>query len=239
MAHYQQLKFVSELSNGLREYFENKKVLEVGSWDVNGSIRGFFKDCDYTGADVAPGPGVDIVCFGQDIKLPDSTFDTVISCECFEHNSSWKETFSNMVRMLKPEGLCIVTCATLGRSEHGTNRTNPDASLTALSNYPDYYKNLKPKDFYQAFNLAEMFSEHLFILNPYSKDLYFVALKRSQGEPSNQLLNEYLIKRLRSIKREKPTNRFKQLRVWIKFYYRYAIATLLGEKIYHNLRSRR
>ena len=39
------------------------KVLDVGSYDVNGSYRQFFKDSciDYTGLDMSEGPNVDTV----------------------------------------------------------------------------------------------------------------------------------------------------------------------------------
>lgn len=241
MAHYQQLKFVSELSLGLPDYFVEKKVLEVGSWDVNGSVRDLFKNCDYLGVDVAEGPGVDLVCRGEAIQLPDSTFDVTISCECFEHNPAWKETFSNMVRMLKPGGLCAVTCATLGRAEHGTKRTNPDASLTALQNYDDYYKNLRQADFEKNFDLLQMFPEHFFTLNPYSKDLYFVGIKKGGAPVAEPQLSRNLINRIRSIRRNKPAGVITRIRRNVKFFYRYSLAALIGESAYHDLmhRSRR
>ncbi len=147
MAHFQQLQFVREVKAGLPSFFSNKKVLEIGSWDVNGSVRSNFSNCDYIGVDIAEGTGVDLVSKGEDLTLADNEFDVVISCECFEHNFEWVKTFNNMIRMLKPDGLCVVTCATLGRSEHGTKRTNADASLTALNNFPHYYCNLSIMDF--------------------------------------------------------------------------------------------
>ena len=55
--HLEELKFV-ELT---RDFFikqEDIKVLEVGSYDVNGSIRGFFQNSNYTGVDMCAGPGV-------------------------------------------------------------------------------------------------------------------------------------------------------------------------------------
>jgi SAM-dependent methyltransferase len=237
MAHYQQLQFVKELSASLPTRFEHIKVLEVGSWDVNGSIRSLFKNCDYVGADIADGPGVDLVCNGESIDLPDCHFDVVISCECFEHNSGWKETFQNMNRMLKPGGLCIVTCATLSRSEHGTTRTSAGASLTALNNYPDYYRNLKPADFKQNFNLKQLFSEHFFCTNSYSRDLYFVGVKHG-GVIGHSILSERVKASVSGIRRDKPTGYFKRFRLNAKFLYRYTLARMLGERTYHNLMHR-
>ena len=64
MAHDEQLKFV-ELT---QDYFvakDNIKVLEIGSYNVNGSIRAFFPNANYTGVDLCDGPGVDIVSSGH------------------------------------------------------------------------------------------------------------------------------------------------------------------------------
>ena len=58
MAHYQQLKFIEEVSQEYPEFFQNKSVLEIGSWGTNGSIRRFFSNCEYIGVDIAEGPGV-------------------------------------------------------------------------------------------------------------------------------------------------------------------------------------
>lgn len=125
-------------------------MLEIGSLDINGTIRSAFDHCDYTGIDVAAGKGVDVVCEGQSYDAPDGSFDTVISCECLEHNRHWKGTFQNMIRLCKPDGLIVMSCATLGRSEHGTARSDPDASPLTVDKGWNYYRNLTPRDFIDA-----------------------------------------------------------------------------------------
>ena len=90
---------------------ENRKVLEVGSLDINGTVRIFFDNCDYTGLDLGEGKGVDLIEEGQNYDAPDETYDTVLSTECFEHNPYWKETFLNMIRLCKKNGLVFFTCA--------------------------------------------------------------------------------------------------------------------------------
>jgi SAM-dependent methyltransferase len=143
VSHKEQTDFVAAVKDKYPEFFAGKRVLEVGSLNINGTVRDFFADCDYVGCDLGEGPGVDIVCAGQDLDFPDNSFDTVCSCECFEHNPAYKETFRNMVRMLKPGGLLFFTCATTGRPEHGTKRTTPgDAPFCG-----DYYQNLVASDF--------------------------------------------------------------------------------------------
>src|SRR5262245_11385842 len=184
MAHFQQTSFVGSVRAHLPRSFERTKVLEVGSWNVNGTVRDLFQSCDYLGADIAPGPGVDLVMPGEELTLPSASFDVAISCECFEHNPFWLETFLNMTRMLKPGGLLVFTCAGIGHAEHGTTRTSPGASLTAIDKNPQYYRNLSRRDFERGTNLGIHFDHYRFMTNRYSKDLYFVGIKRGTNEPA-------------------------------------------------------
>jgi SAM-dependent methyltransferase len=177
VAHQQQLEFVKMLSSGLPQYFSSASVLEIGSLDINGSVRQFYSDCNYTGIDVAPGRGVDVVCLGQDFEASDGSFDQVISCEAMEHNPSWPETFANMIRLTKEGGLVVMTCATFGRPEHGTTRTDPDSSPLTVEKGWDYYKNLGPSDFARTFDLQTSFSSCRFWCNWSSKDLYFIGIR--------------------------------------------------------------
>ena len=173
MAHKQQFDFVQFVASLYPSNFKNAKVLEVGSLDINGSVRQFFTDCDYIGIDLGEGKGVDVVCEGQEYDAPANSFDTTISCECFEHNPEWLLTFVNMYRMTKPGGLIIMSCATTGRPEHGTRRTTPnDAPFCG-----DYYKNLTEQDFREKLNIDKMFSTYEFGIGHETKDLYFYGIK--------------------------------------------------------------
>jgi SAM-dependent methyltransferase len=171
------MQYVSELKAIFPRHFVGARVLEIGSLDVNGSVRVLFEGCEYTGIDVAPGHGVDVVCEGQRYDAPDASFDTVISCEAMEHNPYWKETFLNMVRLCKPDGLVIMTCATFGRGEHGTTRSEPEMSPLTTAKGWDHYRNLRPKDFIKSGALAGL-RFNLFFENWHSYDLYFVGAKQ-------------------------------------------------------------
>lgn len=174
MAHGQQMSFVDRIKNQFPERFKNSKVLEVGSLDINGSIRGFFQDCEYIGCDIGPGKGVDVVCPGELLDYPDNTFHTVGSCECFEHNPMWVETFKNMHRMARKNGLIFMTCATTGRAEHGTTRSrSSDAPYCG-----DYYRNLTEQDFLEKFAMHQMFSMFRFAVGKETHDLYFCGFKK-------------------------------------------------------------
>jgi SAM-dependent methyltransferase len=177
MSHKEQVTFVSKVKKRYPSFFSNKKVLEIGSLNINGSVRDFFEDCTYLGLDLGEGPGVDLVCEGQNFKGDACSFDVSISCECFEHNPEWEQTFINMHRLLKKEGLLVMTCATIGRPEHGTTRTSPKDSPLTISKGWDYYKNLEESSF-SIFDLDLMFSFFQFSVNLNHRDLQFVGIKK-------------------------------------------------------------
>ena len=171
MCHSEQREFVQRVSKQFPNLFAGK-ILEIGSLNINGTIRDFFLTEDYVGVDVAPGKGVDVVAQGQELTYPDNSFDVCVSSECFEHNPYWMETFENMVRM--SSRLVVFTCASEGREEHGTTATTPQDSPFTLE--WDYYRNLTEQDFRDALDIDSMFQEHSFEYNPHSCDLYFWGL---------------------------------------------------------------
>jgi SAM-dependent methyltransferase len=175
MAHKGQQDFIQLVRRQFPDFFANRRVLEIGSLDINGSIRSQFTNCTYTGIDVADGPGVDVVCQGQDYSGPEDSFDVVISCEVMEHNPHWAETMKNMIRVCKPGGLVLMTCATLGRGEHGTARTSPDSSPLTVELGWNYYRNLTAGDFKKD-HVTEGLS-CIFAYNWKSHDLYIVGIK--------------------------------------------------------------
>jgi len=174
MAHNEQRVFIERVKSFLPEYFINTHVLEVGSLNINGTVRDFFEfSKEYVGLDLMEGPGVDMVCAGKSYNT-EHPFDTVISTECFEHDKDWKETFENMYRLAKKDGLVLFTCASTGRHEHGTTRTSPQDSPATT----DYYENRTEEDFRDAFALEFMFSKYAFEYNPVTCDLYFWGIKK-------------------------------------------------------------
>ena len=77
-----------------------------------------------------------------------------------------------MYTVLNDDGILIFTCASKGRIEHGTNRTNPENPMMG-----NYYKNLNENDFKKKFNMNDMFTKYFFFYNIYSFDLYFIGGK--------------------------------------------------------------
>ncbi len=97
------------------------KVLDVGSYDVNGSYKKLFpaSEFDYIGIDMESGPNVDLP-----VKTPyhwpefkSDSFDLIISGQAFEHNEFFWLTMEEIARVLKPGGkVCII--APNGFEEH-------------------------------------------------------------------------------------------------------------------------
>jgi SAM-dependent methyltransferase len=89
-------------------YYKNgMKVAEIGSQNVNGSLKDFLPaGAEYLGVDFVEGKGVDIV-LDDPYRLPfeDNSFDMVISSSCFEHSNFFWLSFLEVARILKPSGL--------------------------------------------------------------------------------------------------------------------------------------
>jgi hypothetical protein len=175
MSHPQQQEYIARVKEKFPQYFDGKRVLEVGSLNINGTLRDFFTNSDYTGVDLDEGPGVDVICEGQNLEYPDNSFDVAISAECFEHNPHWAETFINMTRM--SSDIVIFTCASTGREEHGTSNAHAFASPFTVAKGWDYYKNLTQEDF-ETMPLDDMFTEYVFSTNDFSHDIYFYGFVR-------------------------------------------------------------
>ena len=92
-------------------------TLEVGSLDVNGSVRSFFTG-EYVGIDMRAGPGVDIVGTGDRLPFDDASFDVVVSTEMLEHDRSFWLSMAEMGRVLRHGGHLILTTRGNGFGEH-------------------------------------------------------------------------------------------------------------------------
>ena len=98
-------------------------ILEVGSADINGSLRPWlehFSPRSYIGTDIAPGPGVDLVLPAEQLTyhFGERRFDLVVSTEMLEHAEHWRDAVWNMMAVTAPGGLMIVTTRSPGFPRH-------------------------------------------------------------------------------------------------------------------------
>ena len=108
----------------VNSYLAEKKglqVLDVGSYDVNGSYKKLFidKGHNYKGLDMEEGPNVDIKPnspYKWD-EVETDKFDIVVSGQAMEHIEFFWITISEMVRVTK-EGGIICLIAPAGFKEH-------------------------------------------------------------------------------------------------------------------------
>jgi len=154
--------FLARVKKAMPERFRRARVLEIGSFNINGSAREFFEECDYVGCDWRSGPGVDIVGLGHQLDFPDGSFDVVVSTECLEHDPHWRQTLAAMKRMLKPGGLMLVTVAAFDRKPH---------ELDCAPNR--HYRNLQPEDLTPFLEDRVIYEENLLI-----HGIHFACIKR-------------------------------------------------------------
>lgn len=109
----------SNASAFYREYcadnIKNKTVLDVGSYDVNGTLKPIFSLAKkYIGLDQISGPNVDLVGSSHSIPINDNSIDIVVSSSCFEHDTMFWITFNEMCRVLKADGLLYINAPSNG-----------------------------------------------------------------------------------------------------------------------------
>ena len=158
--------------------FRGKRVLEVGSKCVNGSVRPFVERYlfpgEYTGVDIEWGKHVDRVVPVENLVEafgPDS-FDVVISTEVLEHIKDWRAAVDNIKAVVKPGGCVYLTTCSYGFPYHGYPydfwRYEPhdlrammgDFETVASEKDPNYpgvfLKARKPGDYVPTVDLSEV-----------------------------------------------------------------------------------
>lgn len=103
---------LSELKIIREKIGKQKRVLEIGSLNINGTARDSFGDSEeYIGIDLLKGKDVDIVMASYDIKkkFKKGSFDCVICCETLEHDRYFWKTLGNIHWVLKKGGYFILS----------------------------------------------------------------------------------------------------------------------------------
>lgn len=162
---------------------ETSKILEVGSQNVNGSLRDHSKTKDYTGIDFADGRGVDVVLKdAYSYPFQDNTFDIVVTSSCFEHSEMFWLSFLECMRVLKPDG--VLYC-------------NAPAAFMAYHRYPvdcwrfmpDAAKGLETWAKYNGMNSKTL--ETFIVVGPKTFDWCAIFIKdaKNMEKYSNRIMN--------------------------------------------------
>ena len=148
-------------------HFDNQAIIEVGSCDVNGSVRPiietFCTPKKYIGVDITPGRYVDFVLDARDLlnHFGKNCFDVVLSTETLEHTSDWRKTVGNIKEILKESGLVFITTRSRGYPYHG---------------YPHDYWRYEKEDMQHIFSDFRLIS---LLDDPQEKGVFLKAQKTS------------------------------------------------------------
>ena len=143
------------------------KVLEIGSLDINGSVRSIFKDAEYyLGVDVQEGPGVDVVADAARLVMPDE-MDIIVCCEVFEHAIEWRKIVESSYHNLAKGGVFIGTCAGEGRFPHSAIDEQPIRAW-------EYYANIGARD--MKWQLEQLKFEYIEV-DSINNDVRWMAIK--------------------------------------------------------------
>lgn len=100
----------------------DRSVIEVGSYDVNGTVRPHIEahgPASYLGVDISHGPGVDLVADVATLpgQFPDG-FDLVVSTEMLEHVEDWRSAIRALVQLVAPGGTLALSTRSPGFPYH-------------------------------------------------------------------------------------------------------------------------
>lgn len=114
------MDFVKQARDLLALDYGDMRVLEIGSYNVNGSVRELFPDvAEYIGIDIVEGPGVDQVMSSHDASdVWIEWFDVVLCCEMLEHDAAPWLTMDEVYNALKQGGHAIFTARGNGFKYH-------------------------------------------------------------------------------------------------------------------------
>lgn len=174
--HPEQKKWCEYVKKVYSHYFIDRKVLDVGSLDINGNNRYLFTDCDYVGVDVVAGKNVDVVKPAHELEFDDGTFDVVMSTNALEHDIHFPKTLKKMFNLTRSGGLLFFQACHKWH-EHGTIKTTPYNSGTSqlTSEWSNYYKNIEMEDVMENLDLDNFENPSLSVLG---KDICFVGVKK-------------------------------------------------------------
>lgn len=138
-------QFLHGVARAVAETFDlPEPILEIGSLQVPGqeaiaNLRPLFGRKEYLGVDARPGPGVDVVADVEALPQADASVGTVIAMNTFEHVPRFWRGFDEIYRVLRPEGMLLVSCPFYFHLHSFPSdywRFSPEALNLLLEDYP-------------------------------------------------------------------------------------------------------
>ena len=145
------MPFLNGVARAVAESFDLPgPILEIGSYQVAGQeeiadLRPLFAGKRYLGVDVRPGPGVDCVADVEDLSQADASVGTVIAMNTFEHVPRFWRGFEEIERVLRPDGVVLVSVPFYFRIHHYPSdywRFTPQALDTLVGQLPEPHPGL-------------------------------------------------------------------------------------------------
>jgi len=168
------------IQNLSKEDIQGKRVLEIGSYNVNGSLRDgvmAHKPTEYIGVDIEKGPGVDLVCSSDSIlrRFGKESFDVVISTCVLEHVVNLKPSISDMKNVCKVGGIIILIVP----------------SVWPLHNHPIDYWRFSKEDIRNIFSDFEMLilEEKATFHGAKVGDLVYAKMRKPEGFTEKDISN--------------------------------------------------
>lgn len=100
-------EFKNAYHDSMIELNDEYKIIEIGSKDINGSLRPIFPPgLEYIGVDLVEGDGVDVI-LEDPYKFPfeDESADVIVCNSVFHHVELFWVLYLEIMRILKPHGL--------------------------------------------------------------------------------------------------------------------------------------
>jgi len=143
-------------------------VVEIGSRDINGSLRSLFTGKNYTGVDILPGKNVDIVADASlELPLAKDSFDLAVCVAVFEHTPDMANIILNTAAALRPGGTMLLMAAYSWPPHSaidGDRRLHPG----------EHYANIAPKEMESALAAAALSNWKVTTVGP---NVYGIAIK--------------------------------------------------------------
>ena len=164
--------FMDRAKGANRHMFIDKKVLDIG-----GRCKEFFKDCDYTETKSK-----------EYIHKLTGQYDVVVSIGELSFDGSWQKSLINMVkRLLKPEGLLVVTCAGFGCGKNNAEN--------------DFYKGFYPEELGGVISFNEVLDNFIIESVEWNQVVQFSGVKKKSWIDTDLEIKEPLWR-----KSGKPSN---------------------------------